>query len=40
MHGGKSNDACKGNKNAHNHGHYPVREIARRMAMRHLLRCL
>lgn len=38
MHGGKATGAPKGNKNANKHGHYFVHEVARRAAMKYLLR--
>ena len=40
MHGGKATGAPKGNRNALKHGNYTAREIARRMAMKYLLRYL
>ena len=38
MHGGKSTGAPKGNNNAHKHGNYSAREMARRIAMKYLLK--
>jgi uncharacterized protein YjcR len=38
MHGGKSPGAPKGNRNARKHGHYSAQEIARRQAIRFLVR--
>jgi hypothetical protein len=38
MHGGKSTGAPRGNRNVWKHGRYSAREVARRMAMKYLLR--
>jgi hypothetical protein len=38
MHGGTNPGAAKGNNNALKHGHYSAREVARRAAMKYLLR--
>ena len=38
MHGGKATGAPKGNNNAEKHGNYSAQEMARRAAMKYLLR--
>ena len=38
LHGGKATGALKGNKNALKHGNYSTREMARRAAMKYLLK--
>ena len=40
LHGGKSNGAPKGNKNALKHGHYTAQAVARRLELRALLQSI